>query len=126
MLKPYNVTYKFYYDDELYINGCYTDLLNEPREEEISGNDFDSLWDFTYNHPAMTPFNMWEFKKDEKFLRHYDWVFKKITSKNCKSWKASITSDEITISMERLMKFNAELVIQYLKERGMTVCPMNF
>lgn len=126
MLKPYLITYKFYYDGELYRENCHTVLLNEPQEEEISGNDFDSLWDFTYKWPTMTPFNTWEFKKGEKFLQHYDWLFKKITPKNCKSWKFTITSAETTISMERLMKFKTEDVIQYLKERGITTCPMNF
>ena len=126
MLKPYNVTYKFYYDGELYRESCHTALLNEPREEEISGNDFNSLWDFTYQWATMTPFNMWEFKKGEKFLQHYDWLFKKITPKNCKSWKFTITSAETTISMERLMEFKTDDVIQYLKERGITTCPMNF
>ena len=126
MLKPYSVTYKFYYDGELYRECCHTHLLNEPQEEEVSGNDFDSLWDFTYKWPTMTPFNMWEFKKGEKFLQHYDWLFKKITQKNCKHWKFTITSTETTVSMERLMRFDTELVIQYLKERGVTTCPINF
>ena len=124
MLKPYNVTYKFYYDGELCRESCHTALLNEPREEEISGNDFDSLWDFTYKNPTMTPFNMWEFKRRGKFLQNCDWWFKKITPKNCKSWKLTITSTETTISMERLMNFKTELVIQYLKERGITTCPI--
>ena len=126
MLKPYLVTYKFYYDGELYCNSCHTALLNEPQEEEIFGNDFDSLWEFTYKWPTMTPFNMWEFKKGAKFLQHYDWLFKKITQKNCKHWKFTVNSTETTISMERLMEFKTEDVIQYLKERGITTCPMNF
>lgn len=42
-------------------------------------------------------------------------------------WKIITTSGEKTsISMEELMKCDAELVIQYLKERGITTCPMNF
>jgi hypothetical protein len=72
----------------------------------------------------MTPFASYEFKKGERFIQHYDWLFKKITPKNCKPWKLIISSEETTISMEYLMRFNTEDVIKYLKERGMTAYPI--
>ena len=122
-MKPYLITYKFYYDNELQSTRTSTNLLNEPYEAECSGTDFEGLWDLTYEWSTMIPFNMWEFKKGKRFLQHYDCLFKTITLKNCKPWKFTITSEETTISMERLMRFNAELVIQYLKERGMP-CPI--
>lgn len=125
MLKPYLVTYDFYYDDELVCSRNYTHLLETPRVEEISGNDFDGLCKFIHEHPSLTPFNIWEFKRT-KFIQHYDWLFKRITPKNCKPWKLVVDSKETTISMDRLMSFNSESVIQYLKERGITACPMNF
>lgn len=34
--------------------------------------------------------------------------------------------EEYHMTMRELWNENAELVIQYLKERGITVCPMNF
>ena len=125
MLKPYRITYKFYYDGELQHTSICTQLLEVPYEEEISGNDFDGLCKFIHEHSSLTPFNIWEFKRT-KFIQHYDWLFKRITPKNCKPWKLVVASKETTISMDRLMSFNSELVIQYLKERGITVCPMNF
>lgn len=125
-MKAYRVAYKFYYDGEMMSDHYFTQLREEPREEEYSGTDFESLWNFTYEWPTMTPFNCWEFKKGKRFLQHYDWLFKKITPKNCKPWKFVISSRETHISMEELMKFNSEHVIQYLKERGITTCPMNF
>ena len=124
MLKAYLVTYTFYYDGELMSQRCSTQIREAPYEEEYSGTDFDGLWDLNNKWCAMTPFNAWEFKKDKKFLQHYDWLFKKITPKNCKPWKLTITSQETTISMNELMKYNTEKVIQYLKERGITTCPI--
>lgn len=69
---------------------------------------------------------MWEFKKGKPFLQFNDALFARITPKNCKPWKLVITSKETDISMRELMTFDTEKVIQYLKERGITTCPMNF
>ncbi len=124
MLKAYLVNYRFYYDGELLSDRYGTQIRETPYEEEYSGTDFDGLWDLYYKWAAIIPFNAWEFKKDKKFLQHYDWLFKKITSKNCKSWKLIITSKETTISMKELMNYGADTVIQYLKDRGMTACPI--
>ena len=123
-MKSYIVSYKFYYDNKLLSCRTYTLLRETPREEEYSGADFEGLWDLTNKYSIDIPLNMWEFKKDKRFLQHYDWWFKKVTPKNCKPWKLTITSKETTISMERLMRFDTEKVIQYLKERGMTACPI--
>ena len=124
MLKAYLVSYTFYYDGELLSDRCSTQIREEPYTEEYSGTDFDVLWNLYYQWPAMIPFNAWEFKKDKKFLQNPDWLFKKITSKNCKPWKFTITSKEITISMNELMNYGTETVIKYLKDRGMTACPI--
>ena len=124
MLKAYLITYTFYYDGELLCRKYSTQIRESSYEEEYSGTDFDGLWDLTYQWPTMTPFNAWEFKKGKRFLQHYDWLFKKITSKNCKPWKFTITSHETTISMKELMNYGTDTVIQYLKDRGMAACPM--
>lgn len=124
MLKAYLVTYTFYYDGELLNQRCSTQLREAPYKEEYSGTDFDSLWDLFDGWAMMIPFNAWEFKEGKRFFQHPDWLFKKITPKNCKSWKFTITSEEITISMDELMRYNTETVIQYLKERGITACPI--
>lgn len=123
-MKPYLVTYKFYYDGELLREGNYRQLREAPYEEEYSGTDFEGLWNLTNKYSIEIPLGMWEFKKGKRFLQYYGWMFKQITPKNCKPWKFVITSKEITISMERLMQFDTEDVIQYLKERGMTACPI--
>ena len=125
-MKAYLATYKFYYDNELISTRCNTLLRESPYEYEISGTDFDGLWDLTCKWCAIIPLNMWEFKKGKRFLEDYDcgWFGRKITPKNCKPWKFIITSEETSISMEHLMHFNSEDVLQYLKERGITTCPI--
>ena len=125
-MKAYLTTYKFYYDNKLMSSRCYTQLRESPYEEEYSGADFEGLWDLTYKWSVVIPLNMWESKKGKKFLEDYGYAFfgRKITSKNCKPWKFTITSEETAISMDRLMKFDTEKVIQYLKERGITTCPI--
>ena len=123
-MTPYRVTYRFYYDGKLETSHSGIQLLETPKEEEISGNDFDSLWDLTHKWYQI-PYNAYEFKKGKRFLEFYNKTFARhVTPKNCKPWKFTITSTETTISMERLMQFNTEDVIQYLKERGMNVCPI--
>lgn len=123
-MKPYLVTYKFYYDDKLENTYSSTQLRDNPYEEEYSGTDFDGLWDLTHKWQMMIPLGMWEFKNGKRFLQHCDWWFKQITPKNCKPWKFVISSQETSLSMNELMKYNTEKVIQYLKERGMTACPI--
>lgn len=123
-MKAYLTTYKFYYDNKLISTRCNTQLRESPYEDEISGTDFDALWDLTCKYSCVIPWNRYEFKKGKRFIQDWDWLFKHISPKNCKSWKLTITSEETSISMRELMHFNSEDVIQYLKERGITACPI--
>ena len=41
-------------------------------------------------------------------------------------YKVMTTSIETDITMRELMDLKTDLVIQYLKERDITACPMNF
>ena len=123
-MKAYLITYEFYYDEELLRSRSYTQLRETPYEEECVGTDFEDLWNLTNERSLDIPLNMWESKKGKRFLQHYEWWLKKITPENCKPWKFTITSEEISISMDHLMHFDTNKVIQYLKERGMTACPI--
>ena len=127
MLKPYRVTYKFYYDGVHENTECDTLLLGEPMEVEYSGADFDSLWDFKCKYPYVIPWLRCERKKG-RALGHWDAFFCRVHEwkNDIKPWKVVVTSEETAISMEELMHHNADSVIQYLKERGITTCPMNF
>ena len=128
MLKPYKITYKFYYDGARENTESHTLLLEGPINEEISGTDFDTLWKLRceegyfvinwarYKRKKGRAFGRW----DSLFCHVHEW------KNDIKPWKIVVTSEETTISMERLMEFKTEDVIQYLKERGITACPMNF
>lgn len=128
MLKAYSVTYKFDYDGVREHTESHTMLLEEPLNEEISGTDFDTLWNLRYEKGYFVinwagyerqkgrAFGRW----DAFFCHVHEW------KNDIKPWKIVVTSEETTVSMERLMKFDTDKVIQYLKERGITTCPMNF
>lgn len=127
MLKPYNVIYKFYYDGVRENTECHTLLLEEPLNEEITGTSFDELWKLKDAGYWVINWDRHKRKKGRAFGRR-DALFCHVHEwkNNIRPWKIVITSEETTVSMERLMKFNTEKVIQYLKERGITTCPMNF
>jgi hypothetical protein len=127
MLKPYKVTYKFYYDGMLENTAYATLLLEEPIHTEDSGTDFDGLWNFKCMFSSLIPWSRYERKKGRAFGR-WDALFCHVHEwkNDIKPWKVVITSKETTITMEELMRHNTEDVIQYLKERGITTCPMNF
>jgi hypothetical protein len=127
MLKPYKVTHKFYYDGEFEASDFYTTLLEEPIDKEIAGDDFDLLWKLKLEYPWLVPWGRYERKKgralgrwDALFCHVHEW------KNNVKPWRVVITSEETTITMKELMSYNTDKVIQYLKERGITTCPMNF
>lgn len=124
MITPYLVTYEFYYDGELMSRRSITSLLESHIDAEYSGSDFESLWNFMDGWAGLIPFNRYNFKFGIRFIQHYDALLSLITKKNCKSWKFVVSSTETTISMKELMSYNAETVIQYLKERGITTCPI--
>ena len=127
MLKPYNVTYEFYYDGVRENTECHTLLLEKPIEAEISGTDFDTLWQLRNDGYFVINWARYERKKGRAFGR-WDALFCHVHEwkNDIKPWKIIVTSEETTVSMERLMQFKTEDVIQYLKERGITTCPMNF
>lgn len=123
-MKPYCVTYSFYYDGKLEKTLGTILLLEEPLNEEYSGTDFDGLWGLTHEWSTNIPFERIELKNGKRFLWPYNKIFGRITPKNCKPWKLVISCRETTLTMKELMWFNTEDVIQYLKERGITTCPI--
>lgn len=125
-MKPYKVTYKFYYDGECKEWQIGISLLNSPCNEEITGDSFNSLLELKQKYGAVIPLTLWNHRKGKALYWPDSFIGIKEWKNNCKPWKLVISSEETTISMERLMKFDTEKVIQYLKERGITTCPMNF
>ena len=125
-MTPYLVTRNFYYDGELEKARSTTLLLEKPFHKIYKGESFEGLCDLIKEHGTIIPFEIIKRKNGKRFLWHYDKVFGWITPKNVKPWKLTITCAETTLTMKELMWFDSEKVIQYLKERGITTCPMNF
>lgn len=125
MLKSYKVICKFYYDEKFENSDSYTMLLEEPINKEISGTDFNTLWNLRLEHPWLIPWGLYERKKgramgrfDALFCHVHEW------KNDVKPYKIVFKSEEITITMQELMRYDTEKVIQYLKERGITTCPI--
>ena len=125
-MKPYLVTYEFYYDDERKDYQTHVHLLDSPHNEEIVGSDFNSLLELKLQYGPVVPLTLWCHRKGKALYWPDSFIGIKEWKNNCKPWKLVISSEETTISMKRLMDFKTEDVIQYLKERGITTCPMNF
>lgn len=123
-MKPYLITYTFYYDGKRIRTRSHTLLCNSIGENiECCGTDFEGLWDLKSEWGYVIPINAYENKKGKRSIC-LDGELKSITPKNCKPWRFTVTKKETTISMRGLMEFNTEDVIQYLKERGITACPI--
>ena len=123
-MKPYLVRRNFYYDGEIEKTRSTTLLLEKPFHKIYEGESFDGLCDLIKEHGTIIPFEIIKRKNGKRFLWHYDKIFGWITPKNIKPWKLTITCAETTLTMKELMWFNSEDVIQYLKERGITTCPI--
>lgn len=126
MIKPYLVTYKFFYNEELRYHECFTELLEEGVEKHtvISGTsvDFKKLCALKENYNSILPLHAGILKNGESFLQFNDDLFSRITSKNCRPWKLSIDVIGTTLTIKELFRYDSEKVIQYLKERGITMC----
>lgn len=125
-MKPYLVMHQFYYNGELEKARSTVMLLEKPFHKIYEGASFDGLCDLIKEHGTIIPFEIIKRKNGKRFLWHWDKVFYWVTKKNVKPWKLTITCAETTLTMKELMRFDSERVIQYLKERGITTCPMNF
>lgn len=119
------MTYKFYYGRQLQGYQSHVQLLESPdTHDEIYGITFEGLLSIKKQYGSVVPLNIRVSKQGEQYLQFQDALFSRITAKNCKPWKLIIRSEETDVSMKELMWFDSQEVIQYLKERGITTCPM--
>ena len=97
------------------------------RTVRASGNTFASFWGFIEEQPLTVPayrFKRTLFSKKRKIefsdsIENYvkDWVDNGTT----REWEVAVWEQPYKVSMEKLMKFDSEKVIQYLKERNLTL-----
>ena len=96
-------------------------------EEIIDGQGitFDSLWDYmgTAYKCLNVPANRWERafwskkRRIEFFVKVKTWV----DNGTERPWKVTMHDEPYSISMSRLMQFNADKVTQYLVERNLKI-----
>lgn len=116
--------YTFFYGNKVCGQCVNKRLCDElPPTESFSETDFDGLWNLKRKYAAAIPFIDYEYK-NKKHLQSSDSLFRKITEKNVKPWELVIRHSEISVSMEELMTFDSEDVVKYLRERGITTCPI--
>ncbi len=130
MLKSYK------YKLQISLNGadwCTIDIGHtEVREEHELTKIFIENYSFTEAHEWMLRnlHNHWDagytlFKKRPKIKIQYG-LYTTETYTNFNTLSIRAVYEERPITMRDLQYEDAELVIQYLKERGITTCPMNF
>ena len=130
MIKSYK------YKLQISLNGAGWNTIHigytELREEHELTRVFIENYSFTEAHNWM-PHNLhdnWSaeytlFKKRPKIKIQYGWSTIE-TYKSFNTLSIGAVYEERPIRMKELEYEDAELVIQYLKERGITTCPMNF
>ena len=130
MLKSYK------YKLQISLNGAVWNTIHigytELREEHELTKVFIENYSFTeaYNWMLHNLHNNWSaeytlFKKRPKIKIQYGWSTIE-TYKSFDTLSIRAIYEERPITMRDLQNEDAELVIQYLKERGITTCPMNF
>lgn len=114
-MRAYYISYEFYYDDKL--RGTYSyDTLTDcpPLAGEILGDDFERLWALAVEYGIRVPLCLWD-KRGKRSMEIFD-TFVRITPRNCKPWKLVINVEETTISMEKLMRYDADKVVRYIAD----------
>lgn len=119
----YRITQDFYYDNELKSSHSFSTITDSPLNKVIKGSDYEGLYKLKQDCPLSVPLQIYTIR-GKQFMQFYDALFSIITPKNCKSWKLEISSRKTDISMRELMSYNSDDVIKYLKERGITICPI--
>lgn len=125
-MNTYLRTIIFKIDNKEYFIGTKTILINEEEEllkKEIvaNGKTFESLWTAMNTYGLAIPANRWDktfFSKRRRieFFRSIKvWIDNGIE----REWELYRYDKPIKLSMEELMKFDSDDVIQYLTERKM-------
>lgn len=124
-MDAYSIRCKFYYNGKLKHHTGFVDLVESPKDyTEICGSTFGGLMEARQKYGSVIPVTAGETRKGERFLQLYDSIFARITKENCKPGRLVVESMKTDVSFDEIMGFDAENVIQYLQERGITTCPI--
>ena len=87
------------------------------------GCTFDSLWNYMDGHGLSVPANRWnrafwsKKRRIEFFTKTKTWI----DNGTERQWKETYIDEPYKVSMERLLKFDADKVAQYLNERNLSI-----
>lgn len=125
MLKVYKMEWKLNLDgSEEWHDNSGKKFLEEEHGEEITtfrGKDFQSFWDLFEDFGLMIPANRLNqgfFSKKRRIEFFWDYAKIWVDNGEEREWTLKVRIVETKCTMEELMKMDSELVIQYLKERG--------
>ena len=130
MMNVYLRVLNFSIDNKIVKTECHEILIDDKDvlTEEIidgQGTTFDSLWDYmgTAYKGLNVPANRWERafwskkRRIEFFVKAKTWI----DNGTERPWKITMYDKPYSISMSRLMKFDADKVAQYLVERNLKI-----
>ena len=133
MLKVYTVNHYVSVDGGKWyrVGRCGETMMDDSKSTEdiLDFNTFDEWCAYLQKNQLPGIYYQPTFFKKKPCIVTYEWsydTYTKYTSFNTLSYKTvykEYTSASLAYIMDR---FSADQVIQYLKERGITTCPMNF
>lgn len=134
MLNSYLTTLKFEIDGSKYKESQITLIREENAslEEYIiaQGNTFDALWDFMKSKKELAFFGHchepWFLSRKRNIeFNYFSDIPTWYDNGTKKEWSVSIKDKLYKVSMKELMKQDADDVIEYLKERGISSININ-
>lgn len=125
MLKTYRKYIGFTLDGEL-IEGYYAFVVSEENEAVSKEKEWQGLENIEYvvtNNLKNTISYRYSLLRKQFGLMGCGWVFLKV--KRNSILKKVVKYEEVDLSLDELFKIkDSKKVIEYMKQRGMTVCPM--
>lgn len=127
MMNTYLRTVRFEIDGKIIRSNESLILIDESTAQlgeriEATGSTFDSLWDYIHDRDGYpVPANCWtralwsNKRRIEFFYDAKTWV----DNGTERVWKITTVEQPYTVSMTRLLEFDAEDVIQYFRERNL-------
>ncbi len=133
MLKVYSISHYVSVDGgKWYSVGRYGETMfddSEPKEIIIDNGSFDEWYKYLQENSLPGIYDYKTFFKKKPCIVTHEWSYDsytKYTNFNTLVYK-TVYKELKGVSLAYIMNnFSADKCIQYLKERGITICPMNF
>lgn len=126
MLKTYYTRYILTINGEKYITSTRRPIILDEDKiaiQEFCGKTFQSFWDLFKDYGLILPGNCWmrgifSKKRRIEFFDNYCDFKTWIDDGEEREWSFKVEDIECEVSMKELLECKSDLVIEYLKERG--------